>query len=324
MDGPGGLDVVIDEDIVGERFEYLVEVAGGIEQAGLVEPIDNIVLCLLQPLSLRSERTVIGCFVGDILGISHADGGVFGVGVGNFEGVAPDIVDGFKFEGVVGAFGIALLDIEGGGEPEVGLHVGAPTVEVVELLHAEDGAGEVTIKADDVSAIGLDPDAPKEPSEVISGAGGRDVEDCCGDVAEEVVAYEGKGVMLAVEVIGVHEEHLDEARLMEGETKAVGDTGEGGNGVFEVDEVAFFGAEVAFVVLVFVIVDDPAEVDSGQEVLVGLGHLVEDGSGFIFWMYVSTRGARSRTTLTISFSRRIALSIKAYCAGVGLMPEELS
>ena len=86
--------------------------------------------------------------------------------------------------------------------------------------------------------------------------------------------------MLPVEVIGVHEDHLNESGLTEGETKAVGDTGEGREGVFEVDEVAFFGTEVAFVVLVFVPVDDPAEVDSGQEVLVGLRHLVEHGVRF--------------------------------------------
>src|SRR5208283_4056042 len=175
------------------------------------------------------------------------------------------VVNGFEFEGAAGALWVALLDIEGGGEPEVGLDVGAPTVEVVELLHGEDGAGEVAVESDDVTALGLDPDASGETSEVASWVGGGDVEDGGGDVSEEVVADEEEGVVLAVEVVGVHEHHLGEAGLVEGETKTAGEAGDGVEGVFEGSEAAFFGLEVSLVVLVLVVVDDLAEVDAGEE-----------------------------------------------------------
>src|ERR1035437_7640429 len=53
-----------------------------------------------------------------------------------------------------------------------------------------------------------------------------DVKDGRGDVAKKVVADEGKGVVLAIEAVRVHEDHLDEAGLVEGEAKAAGDSAE--------------------------------------------------------------------------------------------------
>jgi hypothetical protein len=52
---------------------------------------------------------------------------------------------------LLGALGVALFDVEGGGQPQVRLHVGAPAIEVVELLHGLDGAGEVAVEADHVA-----------------------------------------------------------------------------------------------------------------------------------------------------------------------------
>ena len=85
--------------------------------------------------------------------------------------------------------------------------------------------------------------------------------------------------MLAVEVVGVHEEHRDETGLIEVEMKSVGEAGERGEGVLEGFVAALPGLEVTLVVLVLVVVDDLAEVDAGEEVLVGLRHLGEDGVG---------------------------------------------
>ena len=58
-DRPGEGDVVIGEDVAGERLECLVELAGGIEQASLEEALDYVVLCLLDPRALSSERAYI-------------------------------------------------------------------------------------------------------------------------------------------------------------------------------------------------------------------------------------------------------------------------
>ena len=133
-DGPGEGDVVVGEDIAGESFEGLVELAGCIEEAGLEEALDDVVLSLLDPGALGSERAYILGVVADVGGADDIEGGVGGIGWGNLEDVAPDVVDGLELEGAGDALGVALLNIEGGGEPEIGLDVGAPAIEVVELL----------------------------------------------------------------------------------------------------------------------------------------------------------------------------------------------
>ena len=69
----------------------------------------------------------------DVGGADDFDGGVLGLRRRNLEDVAPDVVDGLELEGAGDALGVALFDVEGGGQPEVGLDVGAPAVEVVVL-----------------------------------------------------------------------------------------------------------------------------------------------------------------------------------------------
>ena len=136
-------DVVVGEDIAGESFEGLVELAGGVEEAGLEEALDDVVLGLLDPGALGAEGADVLGVVADVGGADDIEGGVRGVGRGNLEDVAPDVVDGLELEGAGDALGIALFDVEGGGEPEVGLDVGAPAIEVVELLVVFFGPGEV-------------------------------------------------------------------------------------------------------------------------------------------------------------------------------------
>src|SRR5260370_35396718 len=72
------------------------------------------------------------------------------------------MVDRLEFEGAGYALGIALLDVEGGGEPEIRLDIGTPAVEVVVLGHFFLGTGKVAVEADDVAVAGLDPDAAEE------------------------------------------------------------------------------------------------------------------------------------------------------------------
>ena len=147
---------------------------------------------------------------------------------GNLEDVAPDVVDGLELQGAGDALGVALLNVERGGEPEVGLDVGAPAVEVVALAVVGSGAGEVAVEADDVAVAGLDPDAAEEAAGGVLAVDGGDVEDGGGSVAEEVVADEAEGVVLTVKAVRVHEQHLDEAGLMEGEVQAAAEAGQEG------------------------------------------------------------------------------------------------
>ena len=150
---------------------------------------------------------------------------------------------------------------------------------MVELLDGLLAAGEVAVEADDVAVARLHPDAAEEAAILTLSADGEDVEDGGGGAAEEVVADEGEGVVLAVEAVRVHQDHLHEAGLTEGEAQAAGDAVEGAEGVLEEAQFALLGGEVAFVILVGVVVDDLAEVDARQEVLIGLGDLEQDRIG---------------------------------------------
>ncbi len=62
-DRSAGLNVVVDEDVVGESLERLVEVRRRVQQAGLEEALDDVVFGLLLPLALRAERADIGSVV---------------------------------------------------------------------------------------------------------------------------------------------------------------------------------------------------------------------------------------------------------------------
>ena len=65
-DRPGERDVVVGQNIVGERFERLVELAGRIEKTGLEEALDDVVLSLLDPGALSTERADVLCVVADV------------------------------------------------------------------------------------------------------------------------------------------------------------------------------------------------------------------------------------------------------------------
>src|SRR5258705_8140176 len=98
------------------------------------------------------------------------------------------MVNRFELEGARDALRVTLFNVERGREPEIGLNVGAPAVEVVELLLVFLGTGEVAVETDDVAVAGLDPDAPEEAAEVFFARDRRYIEDRGGGVAEKVVA----------------------------------------------------------------------------------------------------------------------------------------
>ncbi len=191
------------------------------------------------------------------------------------------MVDGLELEGAGDALGIALLNVEGGGKPEVGLDVGAPAVEVVELLVILLLSGEVAVEADDVAVAGLDPDAAEEATGGALAGDGGDVEDGGGSVAEEVVADIAEGVVLLVEVVGVHEDHLDEAGFVEVEMEAAAKAGDVGHRVLEEAELAVVAGALrgGLVDLVGLVADDLVELDACEVVLVGLRDLAEDRIG---------------------------------------------
>ena len=60
-------DVVVDENVVCQRFESLVELAGRINDSSLKQPFDSVILGLLHPFALRSERA-------DIWGVGYVRG----------------------------------------------------------------------------------------------------------------------------------------------------------------------------------------------------------------------------------------------------------
>src|ERR1700682_268906 len=191
------------------------------------------------------------------------------------------MVDGLELERAGDAVRVALFDVEGGGEPQVGLDVGAPAIKVIELAVVLFGAGEVSVEADYVAIAGLDPDASEEASESALPIERGDVEYGGGSGPEEVVADEAEHVVLAIEVIGVHEQHLDEALLMEGQLQTAAEAGEEGGGVLDKAELAIVpGALGGGVVdLISVIIDDLAELHATQEVLVRVRNLSQDSVG---------------------------------------------
>ncbi len=166
-DRPREGDVVVGEDIACQGLERLVELAGSVEQTGLEEPLDDVVLSLLHPGALCAERADVLRVVADVGGADDIERGVLGLRRRNLQNIAPDVIDRLELQGAGDALGIALFHVEGGRQPEVGLHVRAPAVEVVELLRESFSvAGEVAVEADDVAVAGLDPDAAEEAAVV--------------------------------------------------------------------------------------------------------------------------------------------------------------
>src|ERR1700738_3303792 len=78
-DGPREGDVVVGEDVAGEGFEGLVEVTGSINEAGLEEAFDDVILRLLDPGALGSEGADVLRVVADVGCADYVKGGVLSV-----------------------------------------------------------------------------------------------------------------------------------------------------------------------------------------------------------------------------------------------------
>src|SRR6201999_1580769 len=100
------------------------------------------------------------------------------------------------------------------------------------------GAGEVAVETDDVAAASLDPDAAGEAAEDLLGRGRRYIEDRCGRIAKEVVTHIAEIIVLPVEVVGIHQQHLNEAGLVEGKVQAAPEAADVGSRVLEESKLA--------------------------------------------------------------------------------------
>jgi len=123
------------------------------------------------------------------------------------------MVNRFELEGARDALRVTLFNVERGGEPEIGLNVGAPAVEVIELLLVFLSPGEVAIEADDVAVAGLNPDTAEEAAEVLLARDWCYVEDGSGGVAKKVVANVAEVIVLPVEVVGSPSTASGQSRL---------------------------------------------------------------------------------------------------------------
>src|SRR5882757_9010351 len=190
------------------------------------------------------------------------------------------MVNRFELEGARDALRVTLFNVERGGEPEIGLNVGAPAVEVIELLLVFLSPGEVAIEADDVAVAGLNPDTAEEAAEVLLARDWCYVEDGSGGVAKKVVANVAEVIVLPVEVVGVHQQHLDKAGFVEGEVQASAEAADSGQGMLEESHLVAAAALRGLLVdRVGLVIDDALEIDAAEEVLVGLGHLTKERVG---------------------------------------------
>ena len=165
-----------------------------------------------------------------------------------------------------------LFHIDGDGQPDSGLHVHPPTVEVEVVFRGILGVGPGVgaVEADYVAILVLDPDAAIEPAH--AGYLGVHVEDPGADRAQKLRPHKAEDVVLVVKARGVEEHHLHEAGGGVGEPLQPQRLGQPGDGPKRTLEEAVLDGRAGFVCLVE---EAPAEVDAAQRVLVFDRHLVE-------------------------------------------------
>ena len=166
---------------------------------------------------------------------------------------------------------------------------------MVELLVVVLLSGEVAVEANDVTVAGFDPDAAKEAASGLFAGDGRDIEDCSGRVAEEVVADVTEGVVLLIEVVGVHEDHLDEAGFVEVEVESTTESSDVGQRILKESQLTVVASALRgrLIYLVGLVADDLVELDACEMMLVGLGNLAENR----IWLHVLDVGFNERGPL---------------------------
>ena len=97
----GNLNVVADDDIVGHLFQDLVKVAGRRQQSCLHQAVEDVLLCLGNPLPLCLQRAEVRILVALILHVVDLDRLVVRLVGGQLQAVAPDIGLGLERDWVL-------------------------------------------------------------------------------------------------------------------------------------------------------------------------------------------------------------------------------
>ena len=166
----------VDDDLV----EDLVFVAALVErrhQAGFDQAVDHVVFSLGDPHARGLQRAHVLRVVAVVDGVVHLDADVLAVAGGQLEGVAPEVSLGLQADRL-GAFdALRLFNVDGHRQPDAGLHVHPPAVEVEVVFGGIliGGTGVGAVEADDVAVLVLDPDAAVEAAH--AGDLGMHVED---------------------------------------------------------------------------------------------------------------------------------------------------
>ena len=113
----------------------------------------------------RLERAYVLGIRTFVNGIFNLDADVIAFARGELEAVSPEASLRLEPDGVVAVDAMCLFDIDCGGQPDAGLHIHAPTVEVKEVLRGIGvGLRECAVQTNDVAILILNPDAAVKAS----------------------------------------------------------------------------------------------------------------------------------------------------------------
>ena len=136
------------------------------------------------------------------------------------------MIDRFELQRARDTLRIALFHVEGCWKPKVGLDVRAPAIEVVILAGVFFRSGEVAVEADDIATASLNPDAAEEAASGSLSIARGDVKDSGRRRSEKLVANVTENIVLAVEVVRIHQHHLDKASFVEVQVQAATESGD--------------------------------------------------------------------------------------------------
>src|SRR5579883_11538 len=263
------VDIIGDLEVVDDGFEDLVDFALGGHQTDAFEAVNNVVFRLAVPGALGLNR---GKVVGGLGVVLHgsldenlAELLFLGVAV---QVVAPEAGLGLEIELLGnGVVQILFLRVDEGRQPQAGLHVGAPAIEV-EIPACVAVAGVGAVEANDVEVLIFHPDAAEEAAAVVLFERGH-VENEAANFAQEFAANVVELIVRTVEAVGVEEDHLQEAvgEELHGEAEEISD---GHEDLFALAGGFVQGHEV----------DAFLEVGAAEEVFVAGGNLAQILIGF--------------------------------------------
>src|ERR1019366_8398030 len=135
----------------------------------------------------------------------HAD--AFAVAGGELEAVAPEVGLSLEANLLLSVAG-RLFNVDGDRQPDAGLHVHAPAVEVevVAGIVFRLGPGVGAVEADNVAVLIFNPNATVEAAH--AGNLGMHVEHPSADRSEEFAAHVAEYIVLLIEPGGIEEHHL--------------------------------------------------------------------------------------------------------------------